>query len=245
MELLVVIAIILILAAIAFPVYSSIQAKSNKAVAVNNMRQLAAALTAYAGENNQELPRESAKGPDTWEAAADPANGDVWYNALPKRLGQKTVGEYARSPREFYSRQNIIFLPGATYPEAEKKLITPQFAISINTKLLRSDDSGEKKRTRLSEIALPQRTVMFFEHGIKGEQKAVPTQPAYDGTPKGSARSFVARYGGVGVVTFCDGSANPNVEAKDILTETGKIIWTQGIIPDIIWCRTPDEDPNN
>jgi hypothetical protein len=47
------------------------------------------------------------------------------------------------------------------------------------------------------------------------------------------------------VLTFCDGHADPTVEIKDILTETGRILWTPGQMPDIIWCRTPDEDPNN
>jgi type II secretory pathway pseudopilin PulG len=243
MEILVVIAIILVLAAIAFPVYGAIRNKANKAVALNNMRQLSAALMTYAGQNDQNLPAESAKGPDTWQAAADPENGRVWYNALPKLLGHKPVGDYANSPRDFYTKDNLVFLPGAVYPDSDKKLVSPLFAIALNTKLQRKDESGNKG-AKLNQITNPGRTVLFFEHGIKGEQKASPTQPAYDGTPKGSARSFVARYGGQGVITFCDGRAE-TIEVKDILTETGKILWIQGQMPDVIWCRTPEEDPNN
>jgi prepilin-type N-terminal cleavage/methylation domain-containing protein len=242
MEILVVIAIILVLAAIAFPVFTAIQNKARKAVALNNMKQLTTTLITFAGQNDQNLPPEDSKGTDTWQAAADPENGKVWYNSLPRMLGHKGVGDYANTPRDFYSKDNLLFLPGASYPETDKKLGRPLFAIAINTKLQRRDDAGNKG-AKLTQITQPARTVIFLEQGIKGEPKASPTQPAYDGTPKGSARSFVARYGGQGVLAFLDGHSE-SVEAKDVLTETGRIIWTAGQVPDIIWCRTPEEDPN-
>ena len=55
-ELLVVIAIIAILAAILFPVMGSMTAASKRTACSSNMRQIGAALVAYAGENNMDLP---------------------------------------------------------------------------------------------------------------------------------------------------------------------------------------------
>ena len=56
-ELLVVIAIIAVLAALAFPFISKMQNSGSQSKAVANFRQLGAALTMYAADNNQSLPR--------------------------------------------------------------------------------------------------------------------------------------------------------------------------------------------
>lgn len=55
-ELLVVIAIIALLAALAFPLISKMQNNGSQSKAAANFRQLGAALTMYAAENNQSLP---------------------------------------------------------------------------------------------------------------------------------------------------------------------------------------------
>lgn len=240
MEILVVIAIILVLAAIAFPVISTIQMRAGKAVAINNMKQLAAALNTYASQNDGAFPEEDAKGMDTWQTAATDAASKAWYNALPRLLGHKSVGDYATTPREFYSKENILFLPGAKYPESDKKLKEPLFAIAINTKLERKDAEHKKEPTRISTVLRPARTVLFLEQGLPGEQKAMAVQPKYDGSCKGSAKSFVARYSGHGVLTFVDGHAEL-VEGKDILTETGRFPFPPN---DVIWMKNPEDDPN-
>ena len=251
MEILVVIAIILVLAAIAFPVFATVQNRANKAVAMNNMRQLGSAAGAYTSQNDGALPAEDAKGTDNWAAAALPDNAKAWYNALPVILSHKSVAQYASNPQAYYSKENLLFLPGAKYPESEKKLVAPLFAIAINTKLQRKDKAsggtGEKSSARLSQITNPSRTVLFLEQGIKGEEKAMKQQPKYDGSCKGSAKSFVTRYNGFGVLTFVDGHSEL-VEGKDILTETGDIPWQKSNPPaqpgDIVWTKTPEEDPN-
>jgi prepilin-type N-terminal cleavage/methylation domain-containing protein/prepilin-type processing-associated H-X9-DG protein len=242
MEILVVIAIILVLAAIAFPVIAQIQMRANKTVALRNMNQLAAAAYTYTAENNGTLPAEDAKGTDTWGAAANPENANAWYNILPRRLGHKGVDQYASNPQAYYSKENILYVPGALYPETDKKLARPVFAIAINTKLQRKDEHGEKPPTKLSQITHPSRTVLFLEQGLPKEERAMKQQPKYDGSPKGSAKSFVARYGGVGIIAFCDGHAE-TLEGKDVLEENGQFKFP--LQPgDIIWCKTPEENPN-
>jgi len=242
MEILVVIAIILVLAAIAFPVYAQIQLNAHKTTALSNMRQLGSVAATYTAENNGELPAEDAKGTDTWAAAANPENAKAWYNILPRKMGHKGVDQYASNPQAFYSKENILYLPGAQYPETDKKLAQPMFAIAINTKLQRKDDKGDKPPARLSQITNPSRTVLFLEQGLPKEKKAMAQQSKYDGSPKGSAKSFVARYNGIGYITFVDGHAE-GVEGKDILEQNGNFPYP--LQPgEVIWCKTPEENPN-
>ena len=242
MEILVVVAIILVLAAIAFPVFATVQNRANKAVALNNMRQLGSAAGSYSSQNDGQLPAEDAKGTDTWATAALPDNAKAWYNALPVILAHKSVAQYASNPQAFYSKENILFLPAAKYPETDKKLAAPMFAIAINTKLQRKDANKEKS-VRMVQISNPARTVLFLEQGLKGEKpKAMAQQPAYDGSPKGSAKSFVTRYNGFGVLTFIDGHAE-TVEGKDILEDNGQFKWP--VQPgDIIWGKSTEEVDN-
>ena len=237
----VVIAIFLVLAWFAFPIFSGIKKGAGNAVALNAMRQLGAAAGAYASQNDGSLPAADSKATDTWADAASPENANAWYNVLPRTLIYKGVDQYAANPQAFYSRENILFLPGAKYPESDKKLAKPFFAIAINAKLQRKDEKGEKP-VKLAQITNPARTVLLLEQGMPGEPKVMAIQPNYDGSPNGSAKSFVARYGGVGVVTFVDG----HVEAVD-----GKDMLEQAVLPkfplepgDVIWSKTPAENPN-
>lgn len=242
MEILVVVAIILVLAAIAFPVYQSIQMRAHKAVALNNMRTLTSAVATYAAQNDGALPDEDAKGPDTWQAAAMKESEKAWYNALPRLLGRKGVGDFASTPRDYYTKENLLFLPGAKYPETDRKLVNPLFAIAMNTKLQRTDEDGKKSTVKMTQITNPSRTVLFLEQGLPGEEKgaAIQSKKDYDGSPKGSAKSMAGRYSGSGILTFMDGHADV-VQVKDLLTETGRFPFPQ---IDIVWTRTPEEDPN-
>lgn len=242
MEILVVVAIILVLAAIAFPVFNAIQSKAHKATATQNMKSLTAAAIDYASQNDGTLPAEDAKGPDTWQTAALPESGKAWYNALPRALGYKGVGDYASIPRDFYDKGNILWLPGAKYPDSDKKLVKPLFAIAINTKLQRRNDDDEKPPLKMSMITDPSRTVLFLEQGLPNDDKAAPVQSKkdYNGSCKGSAKSMAGRYAGAGVLTFCDGHSEV-VQVKDTLTETARFPFPQ---TEIVWTRTPDEDPN-
>jgi prepilin-type processing-associated H-X9-DG protein len=242
MEVLVVVATILVLAAILVPTVSTFQNKSHKAEAIRALKELATAAQAYATDRNDELPQEDAAGTDNWQAAADPANRKAWYNALLASMGRRTVADYALSPRAFYTKENILFLPGAKYPESDKKLIKPLFAIAINSRLQRRDEDGNKPPVRRAQISDPARTVLFLENGLPPEKKAVPVQSKkdYNGSSKGTAKTFPGRYSGLGVLAFVDGHVEEHVPAE-LLTETGLFPFPP---TDVIWCRTPEEDPN-
>lgn len=240
MEVLVGLAIVLVLGAIAVPVYSTLQLRSHKTGAVEKMRQLGTAALTYAQQQNGELPAEEAKSTDSWEAAADPANAKAWYNVVPKAAGKRAVGEFLSTPRTFYSEENLLYVPAAEYPKSDRKLVRPLFAVAINGKLQRRDLDGRKAPVKLSELAEPSRTVLFLEQGLPSEKKSSAVQAKYDGSSKGSARTFVGRYFGEGMLLFADGRVDL-VAPQDLLTETGKIPFPQG---EVLWTRTPAEDPN-
>lgn len=232
-------AVLLVLFAIGYPIYTSKQKRGHQQVALEKIRVLGGAVATFANQNGGALPDEDCDGNDTWDNIAKPRAKDAWYNALPRLAGRKPAGEFA--PENFYTDENVLFLPGANYPD-KKKLIEPMFAIAFNTKLQRTNPDGTKPATLMSQITAPAKTVVLMEQGLLNESRTLPVQTKkdYDGSPKGSAKSFVGRYDGQGVLYFLDGHAEL-VAAKDLLTEFGKFPFPQ---TNVVWTRTPEEDPN-
>jgi prepilin-type processing-associated H-X9-DG protein len=241
MEALVIVAIILVLTAIAVPIVNNYRMRANRQVALDKMKTLGSAISTYTNQQAGALPAEDVPGADNWGAIAKPEAADVWYNALPRLAGKKGAGDLAMSPEQFYSDENLTFLPGANYPD-KKKFVEPLFAIAFNTKLQRKELDGTKKPTRMEQITQPSRTVLLMEQGLLNEDRTVgvQTKKDYDGAPKGSAKSFVGRYGGKGFLLFADGHVDL-VEVSKTLTETGDFPYPQ---TDIVWTRTPEENPN-
>jgi type II secretory pathway pseudopilin PulG len=246
MELFVVIGIILILAVITLPILNVVQHHAGKVQAVNVMRQLGSAAGSFAVQNDNMLPGEGSVANNSWNYATDPANANCWINALPRLLGMKGAGDFAANPAAFYTKENLLFLPGAEYPVGNVKLVKPLFAIGINSKLQRkvvADGPGSGKikgPVRLNNITNPSRTVLFLERGLPSEKRALMTIPPYDGAPKASFNAFVARYSGFGMLTFVDGHAE-SVAPTDILLPLGNVPFPP---TDVIWCKTPEENPN-
>ena len=244
-----VIAIIVVIAALTWPLIVRYRTKANELEALRLMRDLGAATLTYSAENNGELPREDAKGTDTWDAVADPENATAWYNALPKQMTKPAVIDFVASPKKFYTKANPLFLSGATYPNEAKRMRQPLFAIAINTKLQRKDPETDKKPVaKQSQITNPSRTPLFLEQGLPGERSDegidLQKKSNYDGAPKGSAKSFVGRYFGFGHILLVDGRVQ-KFEPSELLTDRGEFFFP----PDtsrlgLIWCRTPEEDPN-
>jgi type II secretory pathway pseudopilin PulG len=240
MEMLVVVAIIVVLFALAVPVFSHMITRGYQASALANIRNLGVAFGTYTAQNDGRFPLEDAPGANTWAAAAAKDNQNVWYNALPHLLGQRTVGEFGSAPRDFYQKTNVLFIPGAKYPVGDSRLERPVFAVAMNSRLQRKDATGAKADHRVAQVAHASSTALFFEQGLKDEKKSYGAQGSYDGAPKGTARSFVGRYNGHGVVCFLDGHAKL-YKATDLLTETGALPFPQN---DVIWTLDPAADPN-
>lgn len=244
MELMVVIAIIITLSSIAYAVVKNAQVKRNELQAITTMKNLGSALSSYLQEHDGLFPNEDASGPDNWDTVRTPDAEKAWYNAIPRKLNAKGVGDLP-DWQTFYTKENFLYLPGARYPERTMST-KPHFAIAINTKLHRKDKDGNKPELRLTNIQLPMRTVAFLEQGLPGEERAHSSisRRDYDGSCKGSAKSFVARYHGKGMISFLDGGVQ-EVAGKDLLDNSGKIIWDPANKSGIFWCADPESDPNN
>jgi prepilin-type N-terminal cleavage/methylation domain-containing protein len=239
-EMLVVVAVIAILAAIGFPVYTSMQQRAYRERGAEKLRSLGVAFTSFTTENNGNLPWEDAPGSDDWQTVSDPENEEVWYNALPRLMGFEWGSQLAANPHMFYDNSYPLFLPGAPYPKSDKKLGEPYFAIAMNSRLQRKNEEGLKVRGRMANIQVPTQTVIFLERGMPKDKKTNPGQRGFDAGPKANPRAFVARYNGKGMLIFADGHIEV-FAVSDLISDSGNIKVPQ---VDVIWTDDPDDDPN-
>lgn len=240
-EILIVVAIIAALAAIGGSLYKSAKQKASQAAALQKMKSLGATFVTYTVDRGGLLPFEDSTGTDDWTNAAKPENQEAWYNALPKLMGGKSLGELGQTnPAGLYQQSYPLFIPGAPYPGPSKQLAKPVFAVAMNSRLQRKDDEGVKKQGRLAQIQEPAKTVVLLERGMPNDKKTMPAQSGFDGAPKANAGAFAARHAQKGCLIFADGHAELHA-ASDLITAGGGIIVPQTFI---VWTLNPDSDPN-
>ncbi len=240
-ELLIVVAVVGALAAIGVSLMRSAKQKANQSAAIQKMKSLGTAFATYTVDKNGNMPFEDSAGTDDWTNAARPENQEAWYNALPRLMGAKTVGELGQNnPAGFYAESYPLFIPGAPYPGPSKRLGGPTFAVAMNSRLQRKDEEGIKKQGRFEQIMEPSKTVVFFERGMPNDKKTMPALSGYDGSPKGNAGAFAARHAQKGCLVFADGHAHIHA-ASEVVTPAGGAIVPQ---TNIVWTLNPDHDPN-
>jgi prepilin-type processing-associated H-X9-DG protein len=242
MELLVAIAIVVVLAAIAFTVMGSMRDNADLARATQKIKNLGEAFVGYTTDSGGLLPYEDAPGSDDWETAAKPEASEAWYNALPRIMGVKTVGQIGEDdPAEFYQESYPLYVPGAPYPKSDKKLKKPLYAIAMNSRLQRrDDDTDEKEQGAIGSIIDPVKTVVFLERGMPGDKKVSPAQRGFDAGPKANARAFAGRHNQKGILLFADGHIEVR-SVSELISSSGMIHYPQDRI---IWTRDPEDDPN-
>jgi prepilin-type N-terminal cleavage/methylation domain-containing protein len=240
-EVLIVVAVIAALAAIGMSVYRLSKQKAHQSAALQKMKSLGTAFATYTVDRNGALPFEDASGTDDWTNAAKPESQEAWYNALPKLMQAKSVGELGQTnPAGFYDDSYPLYIPGAPYPGPSNRLGAPAFAVGMNSRLQRKDDAGMKLQGRYNQIQEPAKTVVLLERGLPNDKKTMPSQRGFDGSPKANARAFAARHNQKGCLIFADGHAELHA-ASDLLTTGGGIIFPQKAI---VWTLNPDDDPN-
>ncbi len=242
-ELLVVIAVIGILAALLLPALGRAQASSQQASCISRHRQWAAALTLYASESEDRLPRESfIPGGTTlnlWAQVRHPLAGDVWYNALPRLIDLSETSDFAPAAvrGDFYQRSRLIHCPSAQFPTGAARDSVAYFSLAMNSKLIRPEGPGV---VTLGSIQKPTATVAFLDNRLPDEPKVHPAQIEIDlGQPSAYASRYVTRHSQRGVLSFIDGHVESRAGSE--VVSGGYAILPQ---TSVVWTLDPAEDPN-
>lgn len=241
-ELLVVIAILAILAALLLPALGRAKGLARRATCANHLRQWTLAQTLYAHENEDSVARESfdpsGVTPNLWGQVAHALAGDVWYNALPRKIGIPEALDYAPEivRGDFYARNRLFHCPEARFPKIASIDDVVYFSLAMNSKLILRPHHTMK----LSEIERPSDTVMFLDNRLPDEAMVDPQQAPSDlGQPSSYANRAVARHQGRVNLSFGD----CHVEAK-----AGSAIVTNGLAffpqTSVSWTADPKRNPN-
>jgi prepilin-type N-terminal cleavage/methylation domain-containing protein/prepilin-type processing-associated H-X9-DG protein len=259
-ELLVVVAIIAILASLLLPALSRGIQHGRSIQCLGNLKQWGLAFHTYKDDHSDFIPREGHQRDGTvrrnnWAQVQDPANMDVWYNALPREMGLPgaQASNYAsrlKGHRPLFYKNRLFHCPSAKFPAYVEKDNDAFFSIAMSSKLIGRNSALNEiwnGTIRYSIIQNPSDTVIFLDARVdKSEVKVHPFQLDTElGQPSAHATRFAARHTGGGTLAFADGRAQ-RVKGTDVVEtrpgfQRGFAIFPGG---SVIWCPDPFENPN-
>lgn len=221
LELLVVIAIIAVLSSLTVTAVAKARRTGERVSCIGKLRQWGQGTQIYGIDADDKLPQEAVfDGINTWEMTAFSVCKDVWYNSLPRSMKMPTAAIYSATPssqRSFYQKRNFFHCPSVKF--APVAATYPNFSIAMNSKLMMDFEAGAAppamadvgigfKELRMSQILEPERTALFLDAGVAGEERVSEFQPYYMGQPKAYASEFAARHNGGGNILFAGGNVS-------------------------------------
>lgn len=251
LELLVVTAILVVLFGLTVGGVVRGKMAAQRIACMSNLKQWGQATHLFTDENEDRLPRESAvDGINTWEMTAFPTNSGVWYNALADTMRVVTLAQYAQTPssqQEFYSRGNVFHCPRSQFSAVSATY--PNFSLAMNSKLMRDfegnigpgDWNASSGDLRITQIKVPERTALFLEGGVPGEEQLCHFQAPYTGQPKAYASQFPGRHRSAGNILFVAGHV-ATLPGKDVVDMNPSSAHRGGgIYPptEVIWRHDP------
>jgi prepilin-type processing-associated H-X9-DG protein/prepilin-type N-terminal cleavage/methylation domain-containing protein len=255
MELLVVVAIIALLAALILPALALAKGKARSIQCLNNLKQWNLALAMYAADTEDLVPREGfypngRVRADLWAQVHDSISKDVWYNALPPYLNERSARAYASlasGQRPKFYQNRMFHCPSANFRAGVAVDEQAFFSLAMNSKLIQPPvPSGGG--VRFASIQQPADTVTFLDARVSlGENKVDPLQWDIDlGQPSIFASRFSDRHGDGGNLAFADGHVAWRTGRSVVETRPGRArgfaIFPDG---DILWCADPFAEPND
>jgi len=250
-ELLVVIGVIAVLAALLLPVLSKARDSARRVQCLSNQKNWYLGFTHYVDEHEGFIPWEGAEpfgavALNTWGQVSGTIlpdgqrdSAEVWYNALPPLIGQRSAYSYAppSKRKDFYDRGNIIQCPSARFPADAYRLNyqIALFSMAMNSQLVQFGGGPTINFNRIGDTA---RTVIFLDNLLEGEPKVHPEQESTDlGQPAAYADRFSARHRRQGNLTFADGHGESFPGHKVVDTNDDSPLRGGPIVPpgDIQW----------
>jgi prepilin-type N-terminal cleavage/methylation domain-containing protein/prepilin-type processing-associated H-X9-DG protein len=233
-ELLVVIAIIAILAAMLLPALARAKARAGQAVCLSNLKQWGLADTMYVDDYKQTFPYPRFQVTSTmdqdnpsWLAIVGYHNlnqgDDVWFNALPSYVANKTMYQWAYDPSVFQNAAKSIFnCPTATSQGIDSgdvpansgnmnSAARPLFGYSMNSKALANENlNAFVPLAKTSMVIHPSAFVLFSDVRNRSAETPYYGTAANQidlATPHCYTTRFSSRHNRGGNITFSDGHA--------------------------------------
>jgi prepilin-type processing-associated H-X9-DG protein/prepilin-type N-terminal cleavage/methylation domain-containing protein len=240
-ELLVVIGVIALLLSILLPSLNRARRKAQSVACASNMRQLHAAMTMFAGDNNGHLPRPYGVG----ELSSDPSSRS--FNAVlqwaPDGVGHidysddsAQLWKYLRGSE---TRKQVLMCPGDDAQPLGGYVENPRFprnfSYSLNPLIRRDDPNGRQRLgLKLQRVRQPTTKIMIYEEfapndflclvalGATGDdapsgRHALQMNDAYRNNPAAPGYASLGR----GNFVFFDGHVE-SLAPVDLVRSTGK-----------------------
>jgi prepilin-type N-terminal cleavage/methylation domain-containing protein len=197
-EILVVVAIVTILAALAFPTLGSMLSRADTANDINKLKQIGAAMSAFATDNNGRLPNDDlplpppAPGTYVWAEVVD-----RYFEPVPSFRSNTSYNWVNRPNSPFFSKACDPF-PGFAQPSAAFPLWTRPLAFSYNKYLNDPQWDGY-----INRIPQPSKTVVVAEvNGVNTLPMSPDNPPATKSNVQATYR--VSRPGNTALYLFAD-----------------------------------------
>jgi prepilin-type N-terminal cleavage/methylation domain-containing protein/prepilin-type processing-associated H-X9-DG protein len=235
LELLVVIAIIAILASLLLPTLAASKSKARGSACLSNFRQWGQAMLLYAGDSDDQLPRDGMSGTSgTYGiagATGNPGDSTAWFNALPGYVSERPLSNYWSNTGTTSYQTNRVTLPfpgsqgrmwhcpAARMSDSDLAILNGGgrygfFSYVMNIDLKRDQVPPNftvampyPEMPRLGGLLKPVATVVLYDTVFNTREEVVNGSPQFNSVnPANRWRSFATRHSqSGGNILFADG----------------------------------------